>query len=66
MSRRAIASGGGMLTSPSPAAARRRSSRVNHATAWSSRSCGCGSPPAYVASKPSMSDAGNGHGCEET
>ena len=45
MSRRAIASGGGMLTSPSPAAAAASSSRVNQRTSSSSPSPRRGSPP---------------------
>src|SRR4051812_43019125 len=57
MSVRAIASGGGSTVSAS-------SARVNQRTSSSSASRTWGSPPAYSAKKPSMSELGNGHGCD--
>ena len=65
MSRRAIASGGGRPSDPRPATASATSARSNQRTS-STSSRGRGSPPAQSATKPSMSELGNGQGCEET
>src|SRR4051812_9104929 len=57
MSVRAMASRGGSTVSAS-------SARVNQRTSSSSASRTCGSPPACSAKNPSMSELGNGHGCD--
>ena len=48
------------------AAAAATSARENQRTSWISSSWARGSPPVHGTSKPSMSEAGNGHGCEAT
>ena len=55
-----MAVGGGSSTSPPTMA-----SRVNQPTSSSSSSRTAGSPAAHCAEKPSMSEVGKGHGCEE-
>ena len=66
MSLRAIASGGGTaIPSISPREIAASSERSNHRTSSSSPSLTVGSPPAWRAKKPSMSEAGKGHGCDE-
>src|SRR6266436_479588 len=59
MSLRAMASGGGRSTPSS-------SSAVNQRTSSSSPSRALGSPDAYSARKPSISELGKGHGWELT
>ena len=81
MSRRAIAIRGGSRSdvasgsagsglppqpSMSSSAAAATSVRSNQRTSWISSSCGRASPPVHGASNPSMSEAGNGHGCDAT
>ena len=60
MSRRAMAWRGGSFTRPLAI-----SSRVNQRTSSSSPSPIAGSPDVQRAMKPSISEAGNGHGCDE-
>src|SRR5205823_2891738 len=66
MSTRAMARGGGTWMAPRPAAASASSSPVNQRASSSSPSRAAGSPPAWSAKKPSMSEVGNGQGCEAT
>jgi aryl-alcohol dehydrogenase-like predicted oxidoreductase len=64
---RAIETPGGSSSSGfRPCTAASTSARVNQPTASSSPSCARGSPPSERASKPSISELGNGHGCDWT
>ena len=65
--KRAIDTGGGSRSSGSRSRpAPRTSSSENQPTSSSSPSRALGSPPSDCASKPSISEDGNGHGCELT
>src|SRR5215207_6279447 len=62
----APASGAAPQPSESAAAAAATSARLNQRTSSTSSSRAAGSPARQGASKPSMSEEGNGHGCDAT